>query len=121
MTLPTIKYKATNTELQNHLMNLVEEKFTTLDKYIGEETDVSLEVEFKKEAPHQNGDVYRFEANLWLRGKLYRADAVESNFEKAIAHVRDGLDTELLRHHKKSESLVRRGGRKIKEILRFGK
>ncbi len=121
MTFPTIKYKATNTVLQNHLQELVEEKFKTLDKYIGSETDVSCEVEFEKEAPHQNGDVYRFEANLWLKGKLYRAEATESNFEKAIAHVRSELDTELLRSHKKGESMIRRGGRKVKEMLRFPK
>ncbi len=121
MTFPTIKYKATNTELQNHLKELVAEKFKTLDKYIGKETDVSCEVEFEKEAPHQNGDVFRFEANLWLKGKLYRAEATEGNFEKAIAHVRSELDTELLRSHKKNEGLMRKGGRKMKELLRFGK
>lgn len=121
MTFPTIKYKATNTELQNHLKDQVEEKFRTLHKYFGDVTDVKIEVEFEKEAPHQHGNVFRFEANVWLKGRLYRAEATEDSFEKSIARVRGELDTEILRRHKKSESLMRKGSRKIKEMLRFGK
>ena len=54
----------------------------------------------------------KFQTNL-----LY----IQNHFEKAIGRVRGELDTEILRHHKKSESLVRKGGRKMKDMLRFGR
>ncbi len=121
MTFPTIKYKATGTELQTHLQQLVAEKFKTLEKYTKVDTGATCEVEFAKAAPQQHGEVFRFEANVWIKGKLYRAEATESNFEKAIAEVRNELDSEMLRFHKRKENMIRRGGRKIKEMLRFGK
>lgn len=120
MTMPIINYKATGTDLSQELQTLLESKFTSLEKYIGEATDVKCEVEFEKTAPSENGQVFRVEANLWLNGTMYRADATEDQFEKAIDEVRAELDKELRRAHKKSQSLLKRGGRKLKEMMRFG-
>ena len=121
MPLPLINYKATNTELDQELQNLLEAKLTSLEKYIGDETDVNCDVEFEKVAPKENGKVYRVEVNLWLRGNLYRAEATEDQFEKSIDEVRAELDKELRRAHKKHHSLIRRGGRRLKEMMRFGR
>ena len=120
MSFPTIQYKATNTELDEGLARLVDQKFESLARYVGEETDVKCEVEFEKETAHQSGEVFRVEANLFLAGKLYRAEASEISFEKSIDEVRSELDKELRRSFKKHETLVKKGGRKIKEMLRFG-
>ena len=120
MSFPMINYKAMNTELDVELQELVDQKFSTLEKFIGAETDVKCEVEFEKTAEQQSGNVHRVEANLWLRGKLYRTEATEVNFEMAIDEVRDELDKKLRRAGGKRDSLMKRGGRKIKEMLRFG-
>ena len=120
MTFPTINYKATNTELDERLQTLMDQKLSTLQKFIGDETDVKCQVEFEKVAPKQNGLVYRVEANLYLKGKLYRAEATEISFEAAIEEVRSELDKELRRAGDKRDTLVKRGGRRIKEMLRFG-
>lgn len=120
MAFPTINYKATNTTLDPALQELVDQKFTALEKFIGDETDIKCDVEFEKVAPHQSGDLFRVEANLWLHGTLHRADATMDSFEKAVDEVRNELDKTLRRATKKHDSLVKRGGRKIKEMLRFG-
>jgi ribosomal subunit interface protein len=120
MSMPIINYKATNTELTQELQTLLESKFTSLEKYIGDETDVKCEVEFSKSAPQESGNVYTVEANLWLKGTMYRAEATEDQFEKAIDEVRAELDKELRRATKKQNSLLKRGGRKLKEMMRFG-
>lgn len=120
MTFPTIQFKATNTETDEALQTLLEQKFNSLDKFVGDETDVKCEVEFEKVAPSQSGHVHRVEANLWLHGKMYRAEATEESFEMAIDEVRNELDKELRRANDKRDSLIKRGGRKIKEMLRFG-
>lgn len=118
-----IRYKATNIPLEGTLQDLVEQKFRTLEKYIGEETDTKCDVEFEKETGehHNSGKIHRVEANLSVRGKLYRAVASEENFEKAIDEVRAELDRELAKFNEKRETLLKRGGRKFKEMLRFGK
>lgn len=120
MSFPTINYKATNTELQQHLQRLVDQKFESLEKYIGAETDARCEVEFEKETAQQSGNIFRVEANLWLAGKLYRAEASEASFEIAIDEVRNELDKELRRANDKQNTLMKRGGRAIKKMLRFG-
>lgn len=119
--MPIINYKATNTQLDSVLQTLLENKLNSLEKYLGDETDINCEVEFEKVAPQENGRVHRVEVNLWLKGTLYRAEATEDQFEKAIDEVRAELDKELRRAHKKHHSLLRKGGRRIKEIMRFGR
>ncbi|MEM9336849.1 MAG: ribosome-associated translation inhibitor RaiA [Patescibacteria group bacterium] len=120
MSFPIINFKATNTELDMALQDLVTQKFTSLEKFLGNETDVKCDVEFEKVSAQQSGAVHRVEANLWLAGTLHRADATEHSFEEAVDEVRNELDKELRRSNDKKSSLLKRGGRKIKEMLRFG-
>jgi ribosomal subunit interface protein len=120
MTFPTINYKATNTDMDPAWQTLVEQKFSALEKYLGEETDVRCEVEFRKESTQQSGEVFTVEANLWLAGTLHRAEATEANYETAIDEVQSELDKELRRAHKKQNTLMKRGGRMLKNMMHFG-
>ncbi len=114
-----IQFKATNTELEGKLQDLVEQKFQSLARYVGDETAVKVEVEFEKETAHQTGQHFRVEANFSVGGKLYRAEATENSFEEAIDEVRSELDKEMRRASKKKEALIKRGGRAIKDMLRM--
>ena len=117
---PTISFKTTNTDSDPALQSLLEQKFSSLEKFLREGSDVSCNVEFEKVAPKQSGLVHRVEANLRINGKLYRAEATLRSFEEAIDEVRNELDKELRRAGDKRDSLMKRGGRKIKEMFRFG-
>lgn len=121
MSFPEINFKATNTEIGGGLKDLVAQKFEGLEKYVGDETDTKCEVEFEKETAHQSGNFFRVEANLWLAGRLYRAEASEASFEMAIDEVRNELDKELRRAGDKQNTLMKRGGRAIKKMMRFGR
>lgn len=121
MSFPTIQFKASQVTVSDALKTLVEQKFESLEKYIGDETDVQCEVEFERVAPHQNGPVFRVEANVWLAGTLHRAEATEDSFERAVDQVRAELDSEIRNSRKKRDSMVKKGGRKLKEMLRFGR
>ena len=120
MSFPIINFKNTNTESNIDLQDLVTDKFTSLEKFLGDETDVKCDVEFEKVTNSQSGDIFRVETNLWLHGKLYRAEASLDSFEKAIDEVRNELDKELRRANDKRDSLIKRGGRAIKDMMRFG-
>lgn len=120
MSLPIIQFKATNTELEERLQNLVDQKFQSLDKFIGDETDVKCEVEFDKVTAQQSGKIFRVECNLSLKGTLYRAEATLESFEEAIDEVKDELDKELRRAHDKRDTMVKKGGRAIKEMMQNG-
>ncbi len=121
MTFPTVNFKTTNVELEDKLLELLEDKLQSLNKYLGTETDVVCEAEFEKIAASEKGRVHRLEVNLQVAGTVYRAEATEDNFEKAIDEVRNELDKELRRANRKRDTLFKKGGRKIKEMMRFGR
>lgn len=74
-------------------------------------------IEFAKVAPHQHGHIYRVEANVWAAGVLFRAEATEENFEKAIDAVRSDLAAELGKVRAKRTSLWRKGARQLKQMM----
>lgn len=122
MSFPFINIKTTNVELTPELSTLVTEKITPLEKFIEpDETDITCEVELEKFGGKQSGRIFRSEINLYVKGKLYRAEATEEQMEMAIDVMRDEVRQELRKAHGKRESLLKRGGRKIKEMMRFGK
>jgi len=116
-----IQFKATNTELIGDLQDIMEQKLHSLEKFIGDETDLKCAVEFEKVTAQNSGKIFRVETNLYVGGKLYRAESTETTFEEAIDEVRNELDKELRRSNKKRETMMKRGGRAIKEMMRFGK
>ena len=116
-----INFKITNTEISDQLKDIAENKLTTLEKFVGEAPAVcDLESE-KITNHHQSGSIYRAEVNLEINGKLYRAEATADSFEKAIDEVRSDLQNELHSKQGKRETLVMRGARRVKEMMRFGR
>jgi len=120
MTFPTINYKYNGIEEAKSLTDVVDEKFGTLGKFVGDEADAVCEVEFEKLSAHQHGRMYRVEANLSIDGHLYRAEATENSFAEAIDTVRDELDSELSRAKDKQVTRDKSAGREVKEQLQNG-
>ena len=110
-------YYNNNVEAQA-LTTMTEQKLATLKKFIAADESVICDAEFDKVAANQNGQVFHFAVNLQVDGKLYRADATEDSFEKAVDEVRAELDKEMRRSTKKHDSLIRRGGRALKAMMR---
>ena len=117
MTFPTINFKATNTDLEPTLTDLAEQKYTSLEKFWSDNAQVFCEVEFDKVTNRNGGPIHRVEVNLTVNGKLYRAEATMESFEEAIDEVRDELEQELRRTKEKQDTLVRKGGRMMKERI----
>lgn len=120
MTIQNIIFKHTNVGSDTALEALVAEKLAVLNKYLPEVCDVTCEVEFERIPSHQSGKIYRLEANLMVNGALYRAEALAESFEAAIDLVKSDLDVEMNKSNKKKISLLKRGGRALKQMLRFG-
>ncbi len=117
MTFPTINYKYNGIEEAKSLVDTVEQKFAPLAKLMPVNAATKCEVEFEKTGGHQHGRIYRVEANVVINGKLYRAEATENSFEEAIDKVRDELDGELSRAKDKKDTLQKRAGRALKNLL----
>lgn len=117
MTFPTINYKFNGLSEAQALTDIVEQKCAAFEKYLRENSDVLCTVEFQKVASQQSGKVHHVEVNLTIDGTLFRAEATEESFEKAIDEVRDELDKEIRRAKEKLETLQKQGGREAKEQM----
>lgn len=121
MAFPMINFKTKNApDVHDGLKDLINHKLETLEKFI-HEAPTLCEVEFERVNTQQSGNIHRVEVNLEVNGQLYRAEATSDSYEKAVDEVRDELDKELRRASDKRDTLLKRGGRKLKEMLRFGK
>lgn len=121
MSFPKISFKHTQTEVNYKLQDLLTSKLSSLDRYLVPGGDSRCDVEFAKIAPHQNGDIYQVEVNLWIEGVLFRSVETSSTFENAIDAVRSSLDNEINRTKTKKTSLWRKGARRMKDMMRFGR
>lgn len=121
MIFPPISVKATNLTLTPELQALVDQKLIPLGKFIHAHGDERCDVELERVAEHQSGKIYRAEVNLFTGGKLYRAESTNEQIEQSIDKVRDDLRHELQHAAGKRRSLMQRGQRAIKDMLRFGR
>lgn len=117
MALPHINYKYNGLEEAQTLAPVVDQKLSVLAKYLHGNETVTCDFEFEKVAAQQQGRVFRAEVNLLIDGTLYRAEATEESFEKAIDEVRDELDKALRRAKDKQVTTDKQAGRAAKEQL----
>jgi ribosomal subunit interface protein len=117
MAFPRINYKFNGLEEAQSMTELLEQKFTSIEKYLHGEESVSCDVSFSKVAPQKNGQIHKIDASLVINGVVYRADATEESFEQAIDEVRSELDKELRRAKDKQSTMDKQAGREAKEKM----
>ena len=114
-----INFQGTNLELTAETLDYCREKLGGLDKFLAGDEDAFLEVELGKTTRHhKQGEVFRAEANLHTAARHFRSEAVAEDFYVAIDEVKDELLTEVKRYRKRQGTLLRRGGRLVKDFLR---
>lgn len=121
MALP-INVKATNIELTPELTRLTEDKLAPVERFVPSGSQVKVcEVELEKRSEHQTGKVFRAEVNIEIDGKLFRAEETDESFENALDSVQSSLKREIRKDKERGKTLIKRGGARIKDMLRFGR
>lgn len=122
--METTKIKATNIDLTTAIVSYVESKLSKeiLGKFSGHGKIFDVNVEIGKTTKHHvNGEIFRAEINVSVKGKVLRAVSDKEDLYSAIDDVHDEI-VEVLRDSKeRKDALWRRGARKIKEMLRLEK
>lgn len=115
--------KTTNIELTPALHAYANEKLDLLGRLLDKsDQSVYASVEIGLTTHHHHkGRVFRAEVNLHTAGRNFRAVEFAEDLYAAIDLVKDELARELRSHKEKSETLFRRGGRIIKNLIRFGR
>ena len=114
-----INFKTTNLELAPETLDYCREKLDGLDKLLAGDESVFIDVELGKTTRHhKQGEVFRAEMNLRTAGRSFRSEAVAEDLYAAIDEVKDELSSEVKRYRKKQGTLMRRGGRLMKDFVR---
>ncbi len=114
-----INIKATGIELTSAISDYAEKKVISLEKYLESNTDVVAHVEVGKTTQHhKSGDVFRAEIHLQGGGLDLYAVSDQADLYAAIDLVRDEMIHSLTQNKGKKETLTRRGGRMVKDVLK---
>lgn len=115
-----IKIKATNMPLTPLVDDYLRKKIALIEKLISsDDTSADLHVEVgKTSAHHKSGDVFRAEFNLHIAGKDFYVEREAGDLLAAIDEAKDELADTMRSHKNKRMTLIRRGGQKIKELIR---
>ncbi len=110
--------KATNISITPETSEYLDKKLATLEK-ITNDNEMFCEIELGRTSRHHaSGDVFRAEINCHSRGKDFRAVAEKESLHSAIDSVKDEILREIKSHKSKRMALMRRGGAKIKNMIK---
>ena len=101
-----LQIKATGFELTPAIKSFVEEKFSSLSKFLDRwETngEIALRIEVSKNTEHHNkGKVFYAEANLDIPKNMLRVEETDDELYEAIIKSRDRLKENLLKLKEKT-------------------
>ncbi len=115
-----INIKSKNFEMTPEIAEYINSKISSVEKFlqIGHEESILVEVEVEQSKHHKKGEVYRAEANVSVKGKLFRGDSTDYDIRTAIDNVRDQIDEQIKKKKTKKFEMYEKGSRLIKNILR---
>lgn len=115
-----INIKATGLELTPAIAAYVENKLSGVERFLNQNDESrSANVEIAKTTQHhKHGEVFRAEIRLHTAGHDYYAEARADDLYAAIDKLKDEISAEVKSRRDKQNTLLRRGGRKIKHMLR---
>ncbi len=112
--------KTTNIPSTPELTEYLERRLSALDKLtVHHEEEVIVDVEVGQTTRHhQSGDIYRAEINVTIGKTVFRAVQETEDLFTSIDVAKDQMLGELRSFKGKRISLARRGGQKIKALMR---
>lgn len=114
-----IDIKATNISITPSIVEYVDKKVNMLEKFFRSGEDVLINVEVGKISKHhKSGEVFRAEIRIASSGRNCYAAVEADNLYAAIDEVKDEVAHELNSSRKRAIDLIRRGGAKIKNLLK---
>lgn len=110
--------KATGIELTPDILAYAEKRLSKVGKYITA-SDPVMAVEIGRVTQHhRQGEVFRAEVRIAGGGANYYVAKEAADLRAAIDEVKDEIIQEVTRDKDKRQSMMRRGGRMMKDVMR---
>lgn len=114
----SITIKTTLIDITPALTDYTEKRLGTIAKHTESTPTITVEIG-KTTMHHRNGDVFRAEVNvITALGKQYRAVSEKTDLYEAIDDVRTEIVRELKEGKSKTQTLFRRGAKKLKNLVK---
>src|SRR3989338_5921034 len=115
-----INIKGTNFKITPEVTNYLEKRIIGIEKFLPkDERAFVIDVELGKTTEHHHaGDIFKAEININFEGQTFRAVSIMPDLYSAIDDMKTEINRELGSFKEKKISLLRRGGQRIKNLLR---
>jgi putative sigma-54 modulation protein len=113
--------KTTGLEMTPAIGSYIDEKLSNIERFINatDESSVIADLEIGKTTEHhKSGEIFKAELNLQIAGQLLRAVATKEDLYAAIDEIKDEMIMQINTSHKKKNTMIRKGGRAVKNLLR---
>jgi putative sigma-54 modulation protein len=112
-----------NLEITSAINDYINKRLSHVEKFLGHNLDVVDAAEFnvdieKTSNHHKEGEIFLAEVVALVRGRSYTVKAQKEDLYQAIDKVEDELVRVIEHNKERRTSLVRRGGAKLKNLLR---
>ncbi|MDD3662563.1 MAG: ribosome-associated translation inhibitor RaiA [Candidatus Pacebacteria bacterium] len=113
-----INIKATNIELTNAINKYINKSLSRIKKFAkGGEVAGFVEVG-KTTNHHKQGDVYRAEIDISLRGEKFYSSSEKSDLYQAIDEVKEEIIRRITETKDKKQTLFKRGAVSVKKMIK---
>lgn len=114
-----IQTTANNLDLTPDIQSYLQKRLAVLDKFLKEDKETNAHVILSKESNHhRNGDIFSAEITMHVKGKPMFAKSEQESLFAAIDIMKDEIARSLKQNKNKKDTLIRKGGRKVKAMLR---
>jgi ribosomal subunit interface protein len=106
-------------ELERKVEEYINKKISSLESMLGSDGDNYCDFRIgKNSSSHRHGKIYFAEASIKTNTKNYGARTEAENLTEAIDELKDELSKKIRRYKGKKMSMMKRGGRLVKDFLR---
>ena len=115
-----INLKGTGVLVTPEITDYLYKRLEGIEKFLPDEGRAFIaDVELARTTRHhQAGDIFRAEINLLMGSRSFRAVSEQADMHSAIDVMKDEITRELSTYKEKKISYLRRGGQKLKKLIR---
>lgn len=114
-----INIKTSSISLTPSISDYVDKRFQTIKNFFEGDSTAICDVELARTTSHHKaGDIFRAEIHIVAKDKNLYASSEQEDLYKAIDMVRDEMLREIKTSKSKGQSMLRRGGARVKDMIR---
>ena len=114
-----IQTTANNLDMTPEIQSYLEKRLSVLDKFLSEDKETNAHVILAKESNHhRHGDIFSAEITMHVKGQHMFAKSEQESLYAAIDIMKDEIARSLKQNKNKKDTMLKRGGRTVKAMLK---